>query len=376
MGINLIWNIIFILALSQGVFLGLVHLIQYLRTRLQAHLFLALFVLAFSHILLYNLIYWNGLFGQYPQLLFTNMSVRFLLPPLFFLYFQSFRRKKIRLKDGLHFLPFIIAFYFFAPVSLNSGEDKLNLVQNVTAPMLAYFDKIVRLSSWSYAILLLAYPIYIFVDLKRLFQKVNHTLKEKVNQLLWLRFLNVLFLLYGLAMISFFCMQFFDIGGIKKDFYISLVLCIAIYAISYIGMIHPELLKGTDFLLKIPILKYKKAKLTDSYLQSITSKMNSLMDKKAPYLDADYNLNQLSETLDIPRHHISQALSLILGKSFNEYINTYRVKYAKTLLKQQMEGQNIKTVMYESGFNNRVSFNNNFKKITGLTASEYLKQQS
>ena len=65
-----------------------------------------------------------------------------------------------------------------------------------------------------------------------------------------------------------------------------------------------------------------------------------------------------------------------MKKSFNEYLNERRVLHAQQLLDTMSQEHNIKTIMYMSGFNNRASFNNNFKKVLGMTASEYVKSKA
>ena len=91
------------------------------------------------------------------------------------------------------------------------------------------------------------------------------------------------------------------------------------------------------------------------------------------FLNPDPKLDEVALELDLPKHHISQALSLQKGITFTEFVNMYRIKYAKGLLDDYATDKTIKTIMHSSGFNNRASFNNNFKKLIGMTASDYLK---
>jgi len=166
-----------------------------------------------------------------------------------------------------------------------------------------------------------------------------------------------------------------NIGGIWKDYPISLVMCIAVYAISYFSITNPDLLKGEKFLERIKVLKYHKTRLSEAYLSTTILNFERVVTTEMLFLDADLKINNVAEILQIPKHHISQALSLTLGKSFNEYLNELRVIHAQHLLDQIAEHDSIKTIMYSSGFNNRASFNNNFKKHIGMTASEYIKNR-
>ncbi|MPN36528.1 hypothetical protein SDC9_184037 [bioreactor metagenome] len=62
--------------------------------------------------------------------------------------------------------------------------------------------------------------------------------------------------------------------------------------------------------------------------------------------------------------------------NFPDFINSYRVQYALNLL-AVIEEKNltIESIAYESGFSNRTSFYNAFKKQTGKLPSEYIKKR-
>lgn len=59
-------------------------------------------------------------------------------------------------------------------------------------------------------------------------------------------------------------------------------------------------------------------------------------------------------------------------KTFTRYLNEIRIGYACKLLIEQ--SINIKTICYESGFNNISNFNRQFKLILGVSPSDYSKK--
>ncbi len=64
----------------------------------------------------------------------------------------------------------------------------------------------------------------------------------------------------------------------------------------------------------------------------------------------------------------------MLGKTFSEFLNEYRVNEVKEKLKTEDRSlQTILAIALDSGFNSKASFNRVFKKHTGLTPSEYVK---
>lgn len=85
----------------------------------------------------------------------------------------------------------------------------------------------------------------------------------------------------------------------------------------------------------------------------------------------------MSEQTNILSHHITQVLNENLNKNFNTFINEYRVEYAKKLIKSsKYESWSFLSISFESGFNSKATFNTFFKKYTGMTPSEFKKDES
>jgi YesN/AraC family two-component response regulator len=60
--------------------------------------------------------------------------------------------------------------------------------------------------------------------------------------------------------------------------------------------------------------------------------------------------------------------------SFSDYINKYRIDYAKSLMSIKNNPLTILEVSEQSGFANEVSFYRNFKKFTGTSPKKWHKQ--
>lgn len=64
-----------------------------------------------------------------------------------------------------------------------------------------------------------------------------------------------------------------------------------------------------------------------------------------------------------------------LGQNFYNFINKYRIEEVKKKLSEDNSKENnILTIALETGFNSKSTFNTVFKKIEGVTPSEYRKQ--
>ena len=100
------------------------------------------------------------------------------------------------------------------------------------------------------------------------------------------------------------------------------------------------------------------------------------MDKEKPFTNPDLTLNELAKCLEVHPNYLSQVINSLEQKSFYDLINERRVEeFIKLTEEPQTQQYTLLSIAYDCGFNSKASFNRNFKKYTGLTPSEYLKQQ-
>lgn len=90
------------------------------------------------------------------------------------------------------------------------------------------------------------------------------------------------------------------------------------------------------------------------------------------YQDPELSLSSLAEKLALSPHELSRILNTVLKKSFNDFVNEYRV--ADVVRKMQDPAYNHLTLLgiaYESGFNSQSTFSRIFKQITGKSPLDY-----
>lgn len=122
--------------------------------------------------------------------------------------------------------------------------------------------------------------------------------------------------------------------------------------------------------------KSKKKELLDPVsIKTYSDRLLTYVQEKEPYLDSNLSLRSLAEQIDIHPNQLSWLLNESIGKNFNEFINQYRFETFKTIV-QNPENANltIEGLAYDSGFNSKTVFNTYFKKETGLTPKQFLKQ--
>ncbi|MDV6170252.1 AraC family transcriptional regulator [Flavobacterium sp. DG1-102-2] len=126
----------------------------------------------------------------------------------------------------------------------------------------------------------------------------------------------------------------------------------------------------------VPAQKYTKSALSAALLDDYKQKLERLINYEKIYLDNELTLELLAKKIKLPMHHLTQLFNLHLGENFNQYINRYRIAYAKGVLKNNEESLSIEKIAFKSGFNSKVSFNRHFKSFTNMTPKEYAQNNT
>ena len=113
--------------------------------------------------------------------------------------------------------------------------------------------------------------------------------------------------------------------------------------------------------------------LVDKALDSLRSAMQH--DKL--YLNPTLTVAMVADHTGIPAKNISAILNQHLQKSFNEFVNEYRIHdIRQRLLDGETRELTIAGLAYEGGFNSLPTFQRAFKSVTGQTPSQFLSQKS
>lgn len=142
---------------------------------------------------------------------------------------------------------------------------------------------------------------------------------------------------------------------------------------------------GIDKLLRlIKILDYmsktdeKQLLVSTGYSRTSNSADYSRFDKVYQYMidnfQKDVNLKTVSEIIGMTPTSFCRYFKKRTKKTFQTVLNEFRIGHACKLL---IEGKmNISGVAYESGFNNISNFNEQFRKIRGISPSHYIKNRN
>ncbi|MFT3703032.1 MAG: ABC transporter permease [Agriterribacter sp.] len=103
--------------------------------------------------------------------------------------------------------------------------------------------------------------------------------------------------------------------------------------------------------------------------------LKRLMETKFYYKDPELSLTSLAEKLQLHSNELSRIINSGLKKSFNDFINEYRVlETARKIQDADFDHMTLLGIAFESGFNSKTTFNRIFKEMTGKSPTEYKKQ--
>lgn len=93
------------------------------------------------------------------------------------------------------------------------------------------------------------------------------------------------------------------------------------------------------------------------------------------HLESQINLERFAEQIGIKPRELSTIINDHYQQNFFEFINSQRVGEAKRLLgAPECAGDTVLDILYKSGFNSQSAFHRFFKRMVGMTPSEYRKQ--
>ena len=161
------------------------------------------------------------------------------------------------------------------------------------------------------------------------------------------------------------------------EYFSDLSLVILTYSVSYFGIKQTYVFNKTYDLPDESVQdeqkeKYKNSNLSEETKQEYIQKILDYMQTERPYLNPELTIQDLSNQLNITRHHLTEILNNDLGKNFFTFINDYRVdEVKKRLLNPKFEHLTIVAIAFDSGFNSKSTFNSIFKQITEKTPSKW-----
>ncbi len=116
--------------------------------------------------------------------------------------------------------------------------------------------------------------------------------------------------------------------------------------------------------------------LSEEEIQGTITTLEELMQNQRLYLNPTLKLNDVVSITRVPQKTISAVLNQHMGKTFNEYVNNFRIKEFKRRLLESNDNLTITGIAFECGFNSQATFQRTFKAMTNLTPKEFQQKQT
>lgn len=320
-------------------------------------------------------------FIHHPWLIKLYLSLLLLNGPLLWGYVSALIRPGFRLtqRSLLHLIPFLL---ILSGLLQFVSSDVIVWVAGSTGALQQQQISVMFLSALFF--IAVSVPYYIVWSLRQLNKhqkKITEEFSslEKVN-LTWLQ--NLVILL-GVAWICLMVIFFIHhvLLLFTDDFCINglfLTLSLFVIQVGYFGLNQPAI-----FTMQLVFdsakngreeVKYTGSSLKEEDLQRYLVQLNDHLGWKKPYLNPQLSLSQLAYETDIPAHYLSRIINEHHGQNFFDFINSFRIgEFKRRLSDPAYQNFTLLAIAFDCGFNSKSAFNRFFKKVEGVSPSEYKK---
>jgi len=313
-----------------------------------------------------------------PYMLKLGVIFYLMVPALLSLYVKSFLTKSFQFKKKyLFFLigPFIafLDYLYFHIQNYAQLDEIVNMIEkkNIYIFRMEGFIpfELNLLIRFIYILPFGYYLIKINIDKKK---RPFLTQEDKTI------FAFLKYLLYGVLSVYtiFFIYFIVTLNSDEIDFTDSLTSGISIISGAFIMYLGLNILLSPQLLFDLKETRKKNIQInneTSEEDQELLNAIETKMGEEKFYLNENFSSQHVFTNFKISRSKLDELLVQRKGISFAEWLNSFRIEYAKNLLLSN-DQYTIVALSTMSGFSSRSAFYAAFKKITQITPTEYIKQ--
>ena len=371
-------GIIFIVGTVQAFFIEFILLNKMKKSLADKWLAVWMFFIG-AHLFLFYL-YYIEFHLSFPYLMGLILPLPLIHGPFLLLYVNALikGKEKLALVELLHFLPALVYYGVLSPKFFWAHDTLLQYVIEADASPPVYGMVFGIMNDVSGVV----YITWALITLRKHKTNIGHVFSftDSIN-LNWLRNLILGMVLIWVAVIA---MTFVDALFANSTFDFSTIIyvnvTIFVFLIGYHGTRqgiifsdHFKLVDGQNE--KLMQTKYQKSSINKDLVDEYLERLLSYMEETKPFLESKITLPQLAEKLDLHHNYLSQIINEKLGKNFYDFVNQYRVdEFKRRLSNNEAKNLTLLAVAYDSGFSSKSSFNEVFKKFTGVTPSRYARE--
>ena len=330
---------------------------------------LAIFFVLIALVLTTTLIVWNGdlksiAINHTPFVVSILAACLLLQGPVLYFYLRSLSQeiRLLRWRNIIHLLPAALAIILLFGFGIDSLEwQPPTQLQGAENAAVAFVWALVKLSPLGYIIACVIAEHRLREHLRALYSDISISDLKLADAVLagfcihWLWSL-LAYLLEGVvsATVS-------DSLGII-DNYLTVILVNGLFVFGLIKTRH---------LLNAQVIPAAKP-VQPAKMDHKVAIIEKAMHENKLYLESNINLERFSEQVGLKPRDVSAILKMHYQSNFFEFINGYRVGEAKQLLVDpRYKDETILEIIYKSGFNSPSAFHRFFKRMVGVTPTQF-----
>ncbi|MCF6131209.1 helix-turn-helix domain-containing protein [Flavobacterium wongokense] len=191
-------------------------------------------------------------------------------------------------------------------------------------------------------------------------------------KLRWFRNTLIAFLIICPIWFTVMVMVTFELAPYWLWNIIWIALSVMIYWIGHIGIYKYGVTEERKKIRSHTLDRSSIVDVSDKGKSEHLTLFEDLVINKKYFLDPELTLDKIADELNLSKSHLSRLINTELKTSFPDYINQLRIKEAQYYLKHpDFSNYTLVAIGLEAGFASKTTFNNTFKKVTGMTPSEY-----
>jgi len=158
---------------------------------------------------------------------------------------------------------------------------------------------------------------------------------------------------------------------------VELNLFVIVAACSFIVVFlyfHHRILLQVNNKIDVPVVEEEQKMPVENNVQmeELYNDIIDFFEKNHPYLQQNYRITTLATDLNTNVKYLSDAINMNFHGTFDGLLNKYRLQYAKNMLDKGLAQKYTMEYIYTmSGYSNRSTFYENFRKTFNMTPTEY-----
>ena len=336
---------------------------------LQPRRILSAFFLLIALFLTTTLIVWNGDLKDIPinnsPFVITILSACLLLQgPVLYFYMRSLSQsvELLRWRNLVHLVPGFLAVLLLVVFDIDSLEwQPVTELTGAENAAVAFVWALIKLSPLGYIIACVIAEYKLRDNLKHLYADISTSELKLADVVLAGFCLHWLWSLLAYILEGMVSASVSDTLGII-DNYLTVMLVNGLFVFGLIN---------TRQLLSVHVVPIAKPVQPTKMDHKVTIIEKAIHEDKL-FLESNINLERFAEQIGLKPRDISAILKMHYQSNFFEFINRYRVEEAKRLLASpELKDETILEIIYKSGFNSPSAFHRFFKRMVGVTPTEF-----